>query len=156
MPRKSKYEKKAFESSGAASDVSANLYESMLLSDAWLHLTIQQQRLYLYCKLQFYSEKIKPIKDDPTSFTMNQAKWSTKYQLYDKRNAKGFQRDLKALIDHGFISCVSSGANTRTKSIYRFSSMWRKFGTDEFVISVHDMTSSMAKAFREHKAEEDR
>ena len=55
--RKPPYQKKPFESNGASNDTSANLYMSMLLSDAWRALTAQQQRLYLYCKAQYYAEK---------------------------------------------------------------------------------------------------
>ena len=58
--RKTPYQKRPFESIGTSNDTSANLYMSMLLSDAWRALTAQQQRLYLYCKSQYYAEKQKP------------------------------------------------------------------------------------------------
>lgn len=143
--RRTPYQKKLFESSGAASDISANLYMSMLLSPAWRDLTAQQQRLYIYCKLQYYGEKNKPIENDPNSFTMNQAKWCGAYNLYDNSNRRGFYRDMSALIEHGFISCVASGANTRTKSIYRFSAMWQKWATPDFEIAPADMTVGMIR-----------
>ena len=142
--RKTPYQKKPFESSGASNDVSANLYMSMLLSDAWRTLTARQQRLYLYCKAQYYAEKQKPS-GDPLSFTMNQAKWCGLYGLYEKSNAKGFYRDMAALIETGFVTCVECGAATRTKSIYRFSSMWQKFGTPDFEIAPAGMTLSMRR-----------
>lgn len=148
--RKTPYQKKLFESTGASSDTSANLYMSMLLSDAWRALTAQQQRLYLYCKAQYYAEKQKP-NGDPLCFTMNQSKWCGLYGLYEKSNAKGFYRDMAALIAAGFVTCAECGAATRTKSIYRFSSMWQKFGTPAFEIAPSDMTLSMQRKERVKK-----
>ena len=142
--KKQTYQKKPFESTGESSDTSANIYISMLVSPAWQDLTANQQRLYLYCKAQYYAEKKKP-NNDPLSFTMNQSKWSGLYKLYEKNNAKGFYRDLTALIEHGFIACVESGAATRTKSIYRYSSMWQKYQTPAFTISPSEMTLSMRR-----------
>lgn len=71
-----KYQKKDFESTGATSDTSANIYMSMLLAPAWRELTANQQRLYLYCKAQYYGEKRKPItvecpNGNDQYFTMN-------------------------------------------------------------------------------------
>lgn len=142
--RKTPYQKKSFESTGASSDISANVYMSMLLSPAWKDLTANQQRLYLVCKAQFYGEKTKP-NGDPLCFTMNQSKWCGLYGLYEKSNAKGFYRDMAALIENGFVTCVESGAPTRTKSIYRFSSMWQKYGTESFTVSTSEMTLSMRR-----------
>lgn len=144
MPIKRKYEKKAFESTGKSSDTSSNIYMSMLLSDAWKNITAQQQRLYVYCKAQYYAEKRKP-NQDTLCFTMNQAKWCGLYGLYEKSNAKGFYRDIAALIEHGFITCVECGATTRTKSIYRFSSMWQRYGSELFAVSASEMTLAMRK-----------
>ena len=142
--RKTPYQKKVFESNGASNDTSANLYMSMLLSDAWKSLTSQQQRLYLYCKAQYYAEKQKP-NGDPLCFTMNHSKWCGLYGLYEKSNAKGFYRDMSALIEAGFVTCSECGAITRTKSIYRFSSMWQKFGTPAFAVAPSDMTLAMRR-----------
>lgn len=148
--RKQTYQKKAFESTGTSSDTSANVYMSMLLSDAWKSLTAQQQRLYLYCKAQYYAEKQKP-NGDSLCFTMNQSKWCSLYGLYKKTNAKGFYRDMSALIEKGFIICAECGAATRTKSIYRFSCMWQKYGTEHFTVSTTEMTLSMRRKEREKR-----
>lgn len=148
--RKTPYQKKPFESRGTSGDTSANLYVSMLLSDAWRSLTAQQQRLYLYCKAQYYAEKQKPI-GDPLCFTMNQSKWCALYELYEKSNAKGFYRDMAALIEAGFVSCVECGAITRTKSIYRFSAKWQKFGTPEFEVTPAEKTLAMQRKERAKK-----
>ena len=151
MARKKPYIPKSFEASGINGDVSANLYNSMILSPAWLDLTAQQKVLYLTCKLQLYGEKRKPIKDDELTFTMNKGKWSDKYNLYDANNGRGFRRDLAALIEHGFVACVTCGAITRTKSIYRFSNMWRHYGTEAFQVDVSELTLSMQRQKRESK-----
>lgn len=145
--RKAPYQKKAFESIGTSADTSANIYMSMLLSAAWRSLTAHQQRLYLYCKAQLYAEKQKP-NNDPLCFTMNQSKWAVLYGLYEKSNAKGFYRDMSALIEKGFLTCVECGAITRTKSIYRFSSMWQNYGTEAFTVSPSEMTLAMQRKER--------
>lgn len=141
--RKKPYQKKSFESTGASNDTSANVYMSMLLSDAWRALTAQQQRLYLYCKAQYYAEKRKP-NGDGLAFTMNRTKWADLYGLYERSNAKGFARDMSALIELGFISCTECGAITRTKSIYRFSDMWKWYGTPDFRVSEQELTRAAA------------
>jgi len=144
MPRykKNPYEKKRFESSGVSSDTSANIYMSMLMSAAWRELTPRQQILYLYCKAQYYAEKKKPIKDNQLSFTMNKSKWQL-YKLYTENEGHNFRRDMNALISIGFVKCVECGANTRTKSIYEYSSKWLYYGTPEFEIMPSEMTKSL-------------
>lgn len=149
--RKTPYQKKAFESTGTSADTSANIYMSMLLSAAWRALTAQQQRLYLYCKAQYYGQKTKP-NGNPLCFEMNQSKWCGLYGLYEKSNAKGFYRDMSALIEKGFITCVECGAITRTKSIYRFSSMWQNYGTEAFTVSPSEMTLAMQRKERTKKS----
>lgn len=147
--RKTPYQKKPFESDGSRSDISANIYLSMVLSEAWRALTAQQHRLYVYCKMQYYGEKSKPVPDDPLTFTMNQSKWMKEYDLYKEGNKAGFYRDMGALISHGFISCVSRGGNGTFKTIYRFSSRWQKYGTPDFEIPQSEMTTAL---YRKSKA----
>ena len=60
MRKKTKYEKKTFESDCSSSDVSANIYLSMLTSPAFMDLSNGQKVLYLYCKSQYYAEKKAP------------------------------------------------------------------------------------------------
>lgn len=134
-----KYVKKPFESTGKSSDVSANIYESMILSPAWKSLTPKQKELYVICKLQLYSEK-KPPKavgkpDNEALFTMNRHKYVKKYGLYKDNNRAGFHRDMNALIDKGFIDLVQSGKTNRTKSIYALSSRWQDYVPDKETIN---------------------
>ena len=130
---KTKYKPKKFESTGVLSDTSSNIYMSMLMSDAWQSLTKNQQILYVYCKAQYYAEKRKPkpklveLDDEQLSlcFTMNKSKWCNLYKIYKNGSQSSFVKDIKALVDNGFIDIVESGKNTRTKNIYRLSSEWQ-------------------------------
>lgn len=143
---KKKYCKKSFESNGSNSDTSANIYISMMLSLAWLALTKQQQVLYLACKGQYYGEKKKPY-NNPLYFTMNRSKWHHMYKLYSLSNSAGFYRDMSALIEHGFIICIESGASTRTKNIYAFSDKWQNYGEPYYKVDCKDRTLSAQRRY---------
>lgn len=121
----------------------------MLTSPAWFDLTDKQRILYLICKDQYYHEKT--FSQESEQFTMNQGKWKHRYKLYNDGNEKGFYRDMKALIEHGFIICVTSGKNTRSKSVYAFSGMWRNWGTEQFKVLPSQMTSGMLTELRKSK-----
>lgn len=138
---KLRYTPKPFESNCRSNDTYASIYMSMILSEAWRDLTVEQQRLYLYCKEQYYGEK-RPKEADREVFTMNRAKWSA-YGLYSTTNAKGFIRDMTALIEHGFIDCVSCGAANQKKSLYRYSARWQNYGTPLFTVPESVKTSAM-------------
>lgn len=79
MAKKKKYQKKDFESTGESYDVSANIYLSMIKSEAWEALTKNQKLLYVYLNLQYYSQKRKPNKDNKATFYFNQTKWLNEY-----------------------------------------------------------------------------
>lgn len=147
MAKAKKYQKKPFESTGTASDTSANIYESMLLSAAWMDLSARQRALYVTCKAQYYAEKVKPL-DDETCFTMSQSKWADKYGLYAKTNGEGFYRDMGELIEHGFIRCIQGGKASRTKTVYQFSDKWRLYGTPSFSIDMNERTEGMRTKLR--------
>lgn len=137
MRKRKEYVKKQFESIGISSDTSANIYVSMLTSKAWIDLTKNAKVLYLYCKAQYYAEKKKP-NNNSLQFTMNKSKWNSMYKIYTNQNQ--FYKDMGMLIEHGFIKCIENGSNTRTKNIYEFSSMWKNYGTSEFIITDRDRT----------------
>lgn len=129
-----RYEPKSFESQQNSSDVSANIYVSMLMSDAWKALTDGAKVLYLYCKAQYYAEKKKPKPQstNPTKlteeqlnrcFTMNKSKWKDLYEITSNPNQ--FSKNMQMLIDYGFIELIENGKITRTKSIYMLSDKWR-------------------------------
>lgn len=125
-----------------ATDVSANIYGSMLLSQAWYNLKGKQKELYLYCKLQYFAESKKKEElltadernagaepDLSKRFTMNKSKWCEIYHLYTDSTQRRFYEDMKALIEAGFIKVLETNQNTRKKNIYEFSDNWRKLGT---------------------------
>lgn len=128
-----KYIPKSFESLGKSNDTSANIYMSMLLSPAWQSLTKNAQVLYLYCKAQYYAEKRKPKPQvrqlnetqQKMCFTMNKSKWLALYHIYNSDNGQ-FNKDMKMLIDYGFIEMIENGKTSRTKSIYMFSDKWQE------------------------------
>ncbi len=135
----------------SSSDVSANLYNSMLTSKAWKDLSPQQQRLYTYCKLQLYAQKRKPD-GDPAAFYMSKNKWCKTYELYREDNSRGFYRDMTELIKHGFVVCLERGANTRERNVYKLSSRWQQFGTEAFEIPRYEMTiAALHKVNTENK-----
>ena len=148
MARKKQYVKKLFESDCTSADTFAGIYNSMLLSEAWLSLTVSQQVLYLVCKAQYYAQKRKP--EGAESFFMNKFLWCEKYALYTANNNRGFYRDMSALIEKGFVRCVNNGATTREKNVYKFSSMWQHYGTNNFVVGNSDR--SIAAIHRSLKA----
>lgn len=129
--RKTSYVPKSFESNGSKGDTSANIYMSMLTSPAFVRLTPRQKTLYVYCKAQYYGEKHKAEQEQ---FTMNRSKWHNLYGLYSNGGTRYFYEDMSKLIAVGLIDCVSCGADARQKSIYRFSSRWLKYGTNEYVL----------------------
>lgn len=138
--RKTKYIPKSWESTdgkikdGAKEkpDISANIYESMMLSDSFISLTNKQQILYLYCKAQYFGKR-KPGRDHPgiedlqgdDLFYLNWNVISGKYHLYRETSHKNFYQDMGVLCEHGFIEKVSSGKGNRKKTIYRYSDKWR-------------------------------
>lgn len=130
--KKQKYAPQPFESDGSPSDTSANIYMSMLMSYAWQQLSKNAQILYVYCKAQYYAEKKKPKsefrqlteQEERQCFTMNKSKWQKLYNIYKSDNGQ-FNRDMKQLIEWGFVELVESGKNVRKKNTYMLSSKWK-------------------------------
>lgn len=118
---KNKYTPKPFESVGG-NKLSANIYATMIQSDAWSKLSKNARLLYVYMKMQYYGQR--PIPEHPAvDFVFNWALVSKTYKLYS--NYKRFENDRNMLIEYGFIELIENGKNTRTKSIYRFSDKWQ-------------------------------
>lgn len=139
--RKPKYIPKGFESKGlkyvdcngtTRTDTSANIYESMLLSEPYKDLKTRQQQLYTLCKAQYYGKR-KPGKDNEETGLFQGAEYFylnldsvVKYGLYTRNMRKEFYGDMKALEEHGFIKQVSKGGgNGKTKSVYVFTDKWQ-------------------------------
>lgn len=161
--KRSKFAPRSFESAGyyksgdnVRGDVSANIFQSMLISAAWEDLTKNQQLLYVYCKSCLFEQKQKPaeipgdVKADEC-FYFHKSIWCDKFHLYRENNQAAFIKDMQALIYHGFVACVSDGSVTRQKTIYRYSAMWRKWGTDDFNIPDKDKTLAMLRSEKRKK-----
>ncbi len=130
--RNKKYKPRPFESATADENEFARIYESMLTHPAFIGLKTRQKILYLYVKAQFYGKR-KPQSDfkDIPQFQGDDCFYfnfglAVRYGLYTKTGNKEFYADMKALCETGFIECISSGKFTKTRSIYRFSSEWKK------------------------------
>lgn len=133
MTRRKPYRPKSFESSGRSGDTSANIYESMLLSPAFMDLTPKQRLLYVYMKAQYYGKK-KPGKVHPEVKSLQREDLfyfplsiAEKYKLYTRANKRQFYNDIKVIESHGFIKTVSSGKSTKSRSIYQFVNDWIKW-----------------------------
>ena len=129
------------ESGKAITDTSANIYMSMLQSQAWHNLTYKQKELYLYCKAQQFGERKKKSEhltekereenveiDISKRFTMNKSKWCAIYGLYTESTQRHFYEDMRVLMANGFIISIEKGQNSRTKNIYEYSDKWRELG----------------------------
>lgn len=137
--KKNSYKPKSFEALGTTflgkngckyADTSANIFESMLQSEAFRDLNPKRKILYVYCKAQYYGKR-KPCSEDPDlyseeSFYFN---WDTAkyYGLYTDSSHKNFYSDMQELIDHGFIEIVASGKSRHKKTVYKFSDKWRNW-----------------------------
>lgn len=107
------------------------LYLSMLTSDAWLNLSGGSMKLYPYMKMQAYSgNKNKDYRKDRdkrkltgTEFYFNKCLLRKAYPgLYPNLNQ--FYKDLRGLIDNGFIKIVDPGTYF-DKTIYDLSDDWQ-------------------------------
>ena len=150
------YMPKPFESTiGSKKDTSANIYMSMLKSNAFMSLTSSQKVLYLYCKSQQYgmptNERAKSeLIDKLEDFTVSEYKWKETFKLYSKANRSKFYKDMNKLIEVGLIDCVRPGQSSRTKNIYKFSSRWLKYGTEDFEIPE----SAKSAAYKHQEAKD--
>ena len=123
-------------------DTSANIFESMMLSNAWLDLTSNQKVLYLCCKSQKYSQH--SINDEDTkSFYFNRHLWLNKYKLYSASNQRYFYKDMGELILHGFIKCGKCGAVAKEKNIYQLSDKWQVWDTNLFNLDNSELSMSL-------------
>ena len=109
------------------------VYASQRHSQAFRKLTGNQRELYYFCREQQYNRAGKPPKDiypdweeckSDMAFFMN---WGIVQSLGLYKTRYTFYKDLKALVDIGFIDCLYNGHRDRNKSIYIYSDKWRKF-----------------------------
>ena len=135
---------------GQKRDKFVQLYMSRLLSPACRDLTDKQLRLLLCCELEAHGAASKANNPDDGSapydaslFYMNRRLYVDRYGLYGKNDRRGFQRDMAALIEHGFVDCVKSGYAEKVKNLYRLSQRWRQWGTESFKMPESAKTTHM-------------
>lgn len=134
--RASRYTPEPYDTAVGKGDPFLTFYGSMLNSEAFCDLTKNQRLLLFYCRYVRFGvpAKKKPYQDDESAFYFNRALWKDTFKLYSEANKQSFYTDMLALISHGFIDCEMSGKTLRAKSIYRYSSRWKKYGTPEFEV----------------------
>lgn len=91
--------------------------KSMLINEKWQTLSKNAQVLYIYCLAEWQENKRK-------EFTLNREKWLNCYKIYKSDNGQ-FYKDIKCLIDNGFIEIAENGAKTRSPNIYRLIDNWK-------------------------------
>ena len=140
--RKKQYRPCGYESAGGRidregkkrTDVSAPIFESMVLSGAFQDLTDRQRMLYVICKMQRYGKR-KPSFDykdveeyrSEACFYLN---WRDvlQYGIYKETCSANFYKDMKALIDHGLIMRIASGKSAHRNTVYEYSDKWQAWG----------------------------
>jgi len=99
----------------------SKITHEMMDSPAWKDLNLRQRGLYLAFKAKYRQKaannKVESSNRDDISFP--KAEGMTLYGDY-----RTFQKDLKALEDHGFIRLVQSGYRLRVCNIYALEDGW--------------------------------
>lgn len=126
--KKSNFKPNSWEKDGTA-NLSSTIYATMLQSPAFLDLSPQAVRLYLYMKLQLFGVKQedKPNGDN-NLFVFNKAMYTKVYPLFS--NGEQFNKYCHELIKNGFIEEQENGHTTRTKNIYRFCDGWKNWDSN--------------------------
>ena len=128
--RKQKYKPGRYQSAGNDS-VFIPLYRDQVQSAAFMDLTKNQRLLYIYIRFRQFEKRkpkteyrdIESLQDDLMIFySIGNADSDG---LYSRKNETKFRGDMKALIEHGFISVTMNGKNQRKKSIYKLSDGWQ-------------------------------
>ncbi len=143
MKRSEKRKRKPFESARPGyegGDPCVRLYESMILSAAWLDLTGNQRDLYVICKMQYGRRQ--PAEEYPgyKLFDRNEV-FFLSWEMARELAACGegtFYKDMKALRKHGFVSVLLPGGNRRggRETVYELSSDWQRWKPKQQVKSA--------------------
>lgn len=112
----------------------------MQKSEAWKQLSLRQQGLYLHLKSKFtVNSKTLENNQNDISIPTKEAK-----KLYG--DLRTFRKDIDTLIGYGFIKQIISGVPTMSVNIYGFSTKWKYYGTDNFIILDNDKRYTRKKA----------
>lgn len=129
MSRKKSYKSDFFASTGA-DDRFAMVYDGMLSSDAFKHLSCGLRLFYIACRVQARSKQgtsclYKHGQESGTVYDEHCFVFPASHmQRYGYHRANG-NKLLQALIEKGFIEKVESNKARFKVSVYRFSSRWK-------------------------------
>ena len=133
MPRKRSTPRKVWQRRAGGSAQFAQIYHDLLDSPAFHSLSDKQKLLYVYCVRETHGDAMRDAQgQDERLFYMN-AELRTRHGLYAESDTRGFERDVAALIESGFVDCLESNYRTRTKNLYRLSGRWCQWGGPEFI-----------------------
>lgn len=112
------------------------MYTSMTTSLAFLSLTGNQRALYMFCRFQEYNKENKPRKVYPNLKLGNDFKlffmnWDLVKTIGLYKSENTFYKDLKRLIELGFIECLYYGKPGGNKSIFAYSDKWQDVKGDK-------------------------
>ena len=134
MSRKQKsYKLRPFECTGEKGDSWTVISNSQFMSEAFQDLTKNQMLLYYRVKgreygfrkpAQVYKENEKLQDPLMVFYSIGDA---IRDGIYTRNNETQFRKDMKALIEHGFLTVIMNGKNQKKKSVYKLVSEWRKW-----------------------------
>ena len=159
------YERQTFESKKAGdsrlpeikNEPHADIFLSMVLSDAWANLTGNAVKLYHLMKMQAYSKnKEKNIPKNKrmlgkADFYFNKALIMHAYpNMYSSMSQ--FYRDRDCLIENGFIDRIYHSNSPTEKDIFRLSDRWQNVDLKKRKSSVGNANKAWAKKKEKQKA----
>lgn len=123
MAKSNKQPPERFENEGKNNKF-VRIFVGQLESKAFKKLNGRQRALYLYMKAQYSGKETKNNPNgEKLQFYFNWQLANEKYNLYSRQET--FYKDIKALINYGFIECIENNRNLRKKSVYAFSDKWK-------------------------------
>lgn len=147
MSRRKARQRKAWQRRASGSSQWNPLYNDLLDSPAFHDLTASAKVLYLYCQRETHGDAMRDSgTQDERVFYMNRGLRCKVHQLYPLSDTRAYERDMAQLVGHGFVDCLKSGLDTRTKSLYRLSARWCDWGTPAFSMPEQLKTRHMKLA----------
>ena len=147
MARAKKQQRKPWQRRANSSHQWNPIFNDLLDSPAFHDLSASAKTLYLYCQRETHGDAMRDSgTQDGRLFYMNRALRCKVHDLYPLSDTRAFERDMAQLVSHGFVDCLKSGLDTRTKSLYRLSARWCDWGTPAFSMPEQFKTLHMTIA----------
>ena len=133
MARRKRQQRKAWQRRANGSGQWHPIFNDLLDSPAFHDLRPSAKVLYLYCQRETHGDAMRDSgTQDERLFYMNRALRCKVHELYPLSDSRGFERDMRELVSHGFVDCLESGLAERKRSLYRLSGRWCDWGTSAF------------------------